>query len=78
MSSGNQQLDLNTTYDWQITVSGPTGDGRTATQDHRGTYRARHAGQTAVDVLEELRVDCARRMGIPLNTAKAVHFSLKG
>ncbi|MEU0783507.1 hypothetical protein ABZ341_18275 [Streptomyces sp. NPDC006173] len=76
--SGNQRLDVNTTYQWRITVQGPTGDGRIATQDHHGTYRPRGDGETPVDVMEELRTDCARRMGIPLHTATAIRFSLTG
>ncbi|WP_333759188.1 hypothetical protein [Streptomyces sp. ISBFB 2968] len=63
------------TYRWTLTMLKP-GNGRWPCN---GTYSiAPGDTRTGVDVLEEMRIYCARQIGIPLHSAQASDFTLHG
>lgn len=72
----NMPLDPSCSYSWRIRVRGPVGDGRRwVDQEHWGTHSPR-PGETALDVMEILRQDCARRMDLPVHTAEVAAFNI--
>jgi hypothetical protein len=62
-------------YRWTLTVR-KAGNGRWPCN---GTYNVAPGDtRTGVDVLEEMRVYCARQIGIPIHSAQASDFTLHG
>lgn len=63
-------------YRWQLTLRDPYSGRRWPCN---GTYSiAPGDGRTGADVLEEVRIDCARKIGIHIHSAQASDFTLQG
>lgn len=65
------------TYQWRLHITGPRANGRPGCWPCHGDYHVVPGDpRTSVEVLEELRVVCARHVGIPIRTAQAFNFEL--